>query len=170
LVEAMRGSIRIESDVRTGTTARLTLMLVPSRAFAAVQMGEQESIELGRFNVLLIEDDAAVLGQLESTTSRLGGCRTIVARSASRGLDVALETLPEVVIVDADLPDVGGADFLRKVWKVPELRKTKFIVIGSKREELQTFRSAGASSFLCKPLDCDELAASVDALKERAGL
>jgi len=68
-------------------------------------------------------------------------------------------SIPSVLIIDLNLPDIHGLDILKYVRQQPVFRKTLRVVL-SQLEDLESIKSAyayGANTFLVKPLSHLEL-------------
>ena len=66
--------------------------------------------------------------------------------------------LPDLVLLDLDLPKLSGLEVLRWIHEQPRLRSLRAVVlIGSENlSQLSTARTLGAAAFLAKPLDLRE--------------
>jgi two-component system, response regulator len=72
---------------------------------------------------------------------------------AHEGRDVTL--MPEVVLLDLNLPRIGGLDVLRRMRADARTRRLPVVVLTSSNEEQDLIRSydLGANSFVRKPVD-----------------
>jgi len=66
---------------------------------------------------------------------------------------------PSVVLLDLNLPGIGGFDVLRWVRNQPGLRKLRVVVLtaSDRISDVNQAYQLGASSFLVKPADLDSL-------------
>jgi len=69
----------------------------------------------------------------------------------------------DVVIVDNDLPGLGGLELVRRVRKITHRRKTPIIMLSGDDIETEAWR-AGVKEFLRKPEDIDRVASTVERL------
>lgn len=118
-------------------------------------------------HVLIIEDDASIRPLLmRALDSR--GYAVSSAATGMAGLTAALDTRPDLVILDLGLPDVDGTqvlDMLRAVSNVP-------VIIASARDDdpsLVKALDSGADDYVVKPFTTEQLEARVRAVLRRAG-
>lgn len=62
---------------------------------------------------------------------------------------------PDLVVLDLNLPRVGGLDVLRRIKSDPDLRTVPVVVFSTSRAEVDVAAAyaCGASSYVVKPLD-----------------
>ena len=117
--------------------------------------------------VLVVEDRPEVLDVLQRTLA-MAGFRVSTAADGEAAVALALDTDPEVVVLDVGLPKQDGykvtAELRRRGFRAPVLMLT---ARGAVSDKLQGFES-GADDYLAKPFDYDELLARVRALLRRA--
>lgn len=117
--------------------------------------------------VLIIEDDERIRPLLMKALRERGHAVDSAATGMS-GLEQAVATRPDVVILDLGLPDVDGTQvlaMLRAVTDVP-------VIIASARDDDPTLVSAldaGADDYVVKPFTTAQLDARIRAVLRRAG-
>lgn len=67
--------------------------------------------------VLYVEDDVANLMLVEDIVARLPDIRLLSARDGSHGLALARSALPEVILMDINLPDINGFEAMKILKK-----------------------------------------------------
>ena len=77
------------------------------------------------------------------------GYQIVGIGTGERVLDLCLHLLPDLVLIDASLPDVPGFEVCRRLKENPRLRHTPVILITAFSEETQASRArdAGADDF-----------------------
>lgn len=119
--------------------------------------------------ILIIDDDQALARSLEIQL-RAEGHRVVVAHNVSEGMIALKELLPDLVLLDLNLPDEHGLKALPAIFtNLPGV--TVVIMTGNTEnsEAVDAMRD-GAFDYLRKPLDLDELlqmAVKVESLKVR---
>jgi two-component system response regulator len=83
---------------------------------------------------------------------------------AHAGRDVSL--MPQLVLLDLNLPRVGGLDVLRRIRTEEHTKLLAVVVLTSSKEEEDIVRSysLGANSFVRKPVEFDEFTQAVKML------
>jgi len=112
-------------------------------------------------DVLIIDDDAALCRSLQIHLARQKH-NVKCAQSGEDGVALAREHAPELAFVDVQLPQMGGLDVLRALREaVPEVIT---IVITGTQDSRATVESVqlGAFDYIRKPLDLDQLTATLE--------
>ncbi|MBL9079784.1 MAG: response regulator [Planctomycetes bacterium] len=115
-----------------------------------------------RRKILIVDDDEWNLDLLEQVL----GERFEVRRASSGEAALAsLREFPaELVLLDVVMPGLDGYATCERILQAPETRRLKVILLsgnGGRAERLRGY-AVGASDFLVKPFDPDELLAKVD--------
>jgi len=116
--------------------------------------------------VLIIEDDATLLRGLKDNFE-FDGYRVITAAEGERGLELALSSQPDVIILDIMLPKINGYEICR------HLRREKLdmiiIMLTAKGEESDVVLglNLGADDYMTKPFSIRELLARTTAFLRR---
>ncbi|MHC4213741.1 MAG: response regulator [Planctomycetota bacterium] len=69
-----------------------------------------------------------------------------------------------IVIVDLNLPDIKGADFLKKVKSDKELRKVPIVVLSRSWNEINESFAYGAAGYMTKPIDHNEFKIKIETI------
>ncbi|MEJ2077008.1 MAG: response regulator [Acidobacteriota bacterium] len=81
------------------------------------------------------------------------------AADGQAGLEVARNTKPDLVILDINMPVMDGTEMLRELRKVPELSKTKVLMLTAESAEKLVLEviKIGISDYIVKPFEEDVL-------------
>jgi len=110
--------------------------------------------------VMLAEDDPTMLSLLR-TLLKMEGFDTTTLGEKEDLLDALRRETPDVVLLDVNLPQGNGIDFLRRIRQDKLLAKTSIIMSSGLPLENECL-AAGANFFLLKPYMPDTL---INALK-----
>ncbi len=160
-VEAMQGRIGIEHSSREdGTVFFVDLRLAgPADPSAVSRPGGEPRDDTMRWDcsgaVLCIEDDTASLALVEQVLSRVSDITLISARYGAAGIELATARLPDVILLDLHLPDMGGLEVLERLRRNEATRRIPVIVLSADatREQRRRLLAAGADSYMTKPIE-----------------
>jgi len=96
----------------------------------------------------------------------------VVAAGGRGGLQLAMRRRPRLVVLDADLPDIDGAEMASRLRSRVLPPDTPIVILAHDADprERARFIWAGASAYILKPLDVPELDRAVMGLMEVAAL
>ena len=118
--------------------------------------------------ILVVEDERDLVEILEYNFTR-EGFRVYAATNGEKGLDLAREKRPQVVLLDLMLPGLDGIEVARRLRADPETRKIGIIMLTAKGEESDVVLGlgVGADDYVAKPFRVKELIARVRAVLRR---
>ena len=108
--------------------------------------------------ILYIEDSPSNR-LLVSRILSVEGCEVLEAEDGVRGLELAAEEHPDLILMDMNLPDVDGYELTRRVRANPDLADipvvamTANVMHGDREKSLE----AGCVGYIPKPIDVDAL-------------
>ncbi|MFN2484056.1 MAG: ATP-binding protein [Candidatus Limnocylindria bacterium] len=169
LVEAMGGTIGVETVVREGTTFWVDLAIAESpleryerlqRASTALQPARHGVQK----RVLYIEDNVPNIKLVERVMELRPDVEGITATTGRQGLHLARVTLPEVLLLDLDLPEVRGEEILRRLKQDEATAAIPVIILSADATEgsVKRLLAEGARDYLTKPLDVEQLIERID--------
>ncbi len=117
--------------------------------------------------ILIIEDDSTLMRGLEDNF-RSRGYRVQTARDGQEGLDTALTSPPDLILLDIMLPKINGYEICRLI-RLQEL-EMPIIMLTAKGQEEDIVRGLelGADDYVTKPFSIRELLARVKAFLRRS--
>lgn len=120
------------------------------------------AISYERFRVLII-DDSVDIHRLLKIRLRDQNIDILTASTAAEGRGIAREALPELILLDIDLPDQSGFELLAELKGDPHTHDLAVIFISGSvgsEEKVRGF-DLGAVDYVTKPFDMAELRARV---------
>ena len=163
LVMAMGGTLTVQSTPGQGTTFFIELpeanLLCETSAplTQSVHLESQGPIERV-YRVLCIEDNPSNLRLMETIFAARPDVSLLAANQGITGLDMARQQEPDLILLDLNLPDIGGAEVLARLQQSALTRQIPVVVVSADATPHQKERLllAGASDFLLKPLDVEQ--------------
>ncbi|MBA3351356.1 MAG: response regulator, partial [Blastocatellia bacterium] len=173
LIEAMHGSISVESQVGKGSTFSIELPIAQKHAASEVD----SSIEVPSFTgsdmhsgqILYIEDNPSNTILMERVLQYRKGMRLVPAALGRLGLELAEAQKPDVILLDLHLPDITGWDVLQRLKQNPATANIPVVIISADATETQVERlmNIGADEYLTKPFDVARLLEVLDRYMQR---
>ncbi len=109
-------------------------------------------------NILVIDDDANHRLILNSLLQEIG-CHVLEANDGKQGLQLVTESQPDIILLDLAMPNMDGFEFMIQMQENPQISSIPIIVSSANvfEENRQKSLQAGATAFIPKPLQKDEL-------------
>ncbi|MCB9288986.1 MAG: response regulator [Lewinellaceae bacterium] len=173
LVKLMEGDIEVKSQLKKGSEFIVSL---PIRNQGPLEEWKEETLETEPRDeataaditppvsargssplLLIIEDNQDVVYYLQSLLQE--EYRLLVAQNGAEGVELAIETVPDIIISDVMMPEKDGFEVCHELKQdehtshIPIILLTAKSDMASKKEGLQT----GADAYLAKPFDREEL-------------
>lgn len=161
LVELHGGSIEARSEgLARGATFTIRLWELEPWPTAPTQGAP---ISSPRRRILIVDPDADAADSL-ATLLKLEGHEIEVAYSALSGLEAAQRLIPDVVLLDVQLPWMNGYELARRIRAHAALGETRIVALSGSAESRERARAVEFDRFLPKPLDPEQLAQVLAAL------
>ena len=118
--------------------------------------------------LVLIVDDNEKNRSLAGEVLRAAGFRTLEAGTAAEGITIATEHLPDVILMDLQLPDMDGADAARCLADGTRTARIPVVALSAHRLERDDdrFCAPGFAGYLQKPIDVRAFAEQVRCFSE----
>lgn len=123
-------------------------------------MGQADPSALGGADVLVADADHGTLRQL-ATILGAHGCAVRLAASGQAVLEAAAQAPPDLAIVAADLPDIGGNAVCARLKGDAHTSGVPVIVLGSRHADAVRAFAAGAVDVIARPFAAEEVLARV---------
>ncbi|MHC4660655.1 MAG: response regulator transcription factor [Planctomycetota bacterium] len=116
--------------------------------------------------ILVVEDEKPILTGIKDMLE-MEGFEVITAKDGKRGLELAREKMPDLIILDIMLPKMNGFEVCKKLRK--EKNPARIIILSAKKEETDKVRGLdlGADDYVTKPFGVNEFLARVKAVLRR---
>lgn len=119
--------------------------------------------------LLYVEDNPANLKLVEQLVARRADVRLLTAITGTRGVELARESLPEVILMDIHLPDINGVEALRRLREDPKTTHIPVIALSANAmpRDIERGMKAGFFRYLTKPIKLDEFMDALHAALEQ---
>jgi CheY-like chemotaxis protein len=176
LVELMGGVIGVESTVGVGSVfwfelgsdAAPQLAVDKAEPTAVTQAQVQHDAPLR--TLLYVEDNPASLKLVEQLIARRSDLRLHIAEDGNRGIEIARDSQPDVILMDINLPGISGIQALKILRENPVTAHIPVIAISANAmpRDIKKGLEIGFLRYLTKPIKINELMDALDAALELA--
>lgn len=163
LIEAMGGTIGVESRLGQGTTFWIELPIcAPPRVLLDDSPRPAAVVTAGagaRRTVLYVEDNLSNVRLVEEIFRDREEVTLLIATSGAVAIELAGQRLPDVVLLDLHLPDMSGEDVLRELRLDPRTASMCIVVLSADATPANARRliADGATEYMTKPFDINAL-------------
>lgn len=114
--------------------------------------------------ILLIEDDETIRENTAELLEFVDHYTVITAENGKKGIEKALDELPNIIICDVMMPKVDGYGVLEALSKNPKTQFIPFIFLSAKteRKDIRKGMNLGADDYITKPFSEDELNSAIE--------
>ncbi len=170
LIELMGGIIGVESTVGKGSVfwIELDLTTEPQHAAGAAQPAAAAAARVPAgahlHTLLYVEDNPANLMLVEDLIARRPDIRLLSARDGDGGIAIARASLPDVILMDINLPGICGIEALRILVDDPATAHIPVIALSANAipRDIEKGLQAGFFRYLTKPIKVGEFMATLD--------
>lgn len=111
---------------------------------------------MDRKKILICDDDEGITDMLELVLEETG--HEIITETNSLNIKSILkEDLPDLILLDLWMPVLSGDQVLKTLRADENTKQLPVIVISASRDGKEIALDAGATDFVAKPFDIDEL-------------
>lgn len=120
--------------------------------------------------VLIVEDEPDIAALVTYQLAR-SGMQVSAVSSGREALQALDAEVPDLLVLDLMLPEIGGLEVLRTLRSRPKTRELPVLILTARREQEDRINGLelGADDYLPKPFSQRELVLRVRALLRRAG-
>ncbi|MHB1321408.1 MAG: hybrid sensor histidine kinase/response regulator [Acidithiobacillus ferrivorans] len=176
LVELMGGEIGVESTIGVGSVFWIELTAAASPQSVA---GITESTPVVQVQVhndaplrtlLYVEDNQANLKLVEQLIARRPDMRLLSAADGHLGVEIARAFLPEVILMDINLPGISGIEAMQILRKDPLTAHIPVVALSANAipHDIAKGLEAGFFRYLTKPIKVNEFLHTLDEALEFA--
>jgi PAS domain S-box-containing protein len=170
LVALMGGEIGVDSTVGVGSLFWVEMgaaqaLTAPARTPAgATAPLTAPAAGLHRHTVLCVEDNGANLKLVAQLVARRPDIHLLSARDGRRGIEIARESLPDVILMDINLPGISGLAALRILAGDAATAHIPVVALSANAmpRDIEKGLQAGFFRYLTKPIKVNEFMDTLD--------
>ncbi len=114
--------------------------------------------------ILLADDEPDILEISRMALETVGGYDVVVCESGAGFLKILPEFQPDLVIIDALMPDMNGLEVFDRMRQAPGFQDTPAVFLTGLvlERDLRDLRASGAAAVITKPFDPMKLPQRID--------
>ncbi len=171
LVEMMGGTIGVQSTAGAGSTFWIEMQLsAPAGAGAGPADCTAPAVRNAHSDaalrtLLCVEDNEANLMLVQDLIAGRADIRLLTARDGTSGMEMARTRLPDVILMDINLPGISGLEALRMLAGDPATAHIPVIAVSAHAmaPDVALGLEAGFFDYLTKPVKLDVFMHAIDA-------
>ena len=177
LVELMGGVIGVESQLGVGTVfwvefacAEPPVLMLDNIDEVSMQRRRASGEPELQPTLLYVEDNPANLALVEQLIARRGDLRLLTATDGDSGVELARAYVPDVILMDINLPGMSGYAALRVLAEDASMRHIPVLALSANAmpRDIEKGLEAGFFRYLTKPIRVREFMEALDGALEHA--
>jgi CheY-like chemotaxis protein len=169
LIELMGGTIGVDSSVGEGSVFWIELEVTSApqlglEAERAVPARPQAPDGTPLRTLLYVEDNPANLELVEQLVARRSDLRLLSAADGNVGVEYACAYLPDVILMDINLPGISGIEALKILRADPTTAHIPIIALSANAmpRDIDRGLEAGFFNYLTKPIKVNQFMEALD--------
>ena len=170
LVELMGGTIGVSSSVGVGTVFWVELGLTQPATMGlagavVLPLGRREGAQpTATHTILYVEDNPANLRLVQEIVAFRTDLRLLAAADAHMGIEMARRHLPDLILMDINLPGMSGIDALKELQRTPATSHIPVLALTANAmpRDVERGLESGFARYLTKPINIDEFNDAID--------
>ncbi|KLT15586.1 hypothetical protein AA980_23205 [Neobacillus vireti] len=158
LIQLMGGTVAVESQLGIGSDFCISLPLMKSPGASGQPLLEKKApvkLEDNEFTILYIEDNLSNLQLIKEILGAIPGICFHSAATGVEGIELAIGQLPDLILLDLNLPDLNGFEVYDRIKENHACEQTPIIALSANaiQDEINRALAKGFTEYICKPVD-----------------
>ncbi len=170
LVELMGGVLGVDSTVGEGSVFWVELDSTPAPEFKVIALEQptpkipMKPIDAPQKILLYIEDNPANMRLVERLIDRRTDIKLLKAVDGLQGIALARASLPDVILMDINLPGISGIDALKALREDSTTAHIPVVALSANAmsRDIEVGRQLGFFRYLTKPVVVEEFMDTLD--------
>lgn len=118
--------------------------------------------------VMIVDDSSTIRTLITSILGRLGAVETETARDGEDALSKVFSFMPDLILLDWNMPKMSGLDFLKQFRKRDKTTPVIMVTTESEKSRVIEAIRAGINDYVVKPFTPDTLISHVQKTMEKS--
>jgi PAS domain S-box-containing protein len=170
LVDLMGGTIGVDSTVGQGSTFWFEFKIASAPQFTVIESADFATARapapdgMPQRTLLYVEDNPANLELVEQLVARRGDLHLISATDGALGIEYARACLPDVILMDINLPGINGTQAMQVLRNDPATAHIPIIALSANAvpRDIERGLEAGFFNYITKPIKVAEFMEALD--------
>lgn len=164
LIDVMNGTIGVNSEPDIGSTFWFELPVAQDQTQTSDTKPintEYKPYEVSKMEknhtILYVEDEPLNQALVKSIISQIPQTLLVTASTGEEGIQLALETQPDLILMDLNLPGISGYEALKVIKNEKSFSSTPVFAVSANAmpEEILRGKEAGFFDYLIKPINIE---------------
>jgi len=173
LVELMGGDLNFNSQIGQGSEFYFTIPIDERRLSGRdasstllvddKREDEKETVQENRKKILYVEDNPTNLRLVSQLIGRIPNTELFSAHNAEIGIELARKNIPDLILMDINLPGMSGIEALEVLKKTHEIQNVPVLAVSANAmaDDIEKALSAGFENYITKPINVIELTKNI---------
>jgi signal transduction histidine kinase/CheY-like chemotaxis protein len=167
MVELHGGTIAVDSEPDEGSTFTCVfpdcMVETPALEPSLVKEIPPPPVATGERTILMVEDND-LNRKLARNALRSRSYRVLEAKTGPEALEMARKHLPDLILMDVQLPDMDGLEATRRLKADPTTTHIRVVALSAfaRTDDQDRAREAGCDGYITKPIRLSSFPAQVD--------
>ena len=167
LIESMGGSIGFESNTNKGSTFWISLPIANNNVVIKKQREDTEPQKRHSTHsktILYIEDNVSNIKLVKAILEKRENLELLIAQDAELGIHLAKSHLPDLILMDINLPGIDGYEALSILKSKKETAQIPVVAITAKAmlKDINNGLSKGFDQYLTKPFNINDFLSTIN--------
>jgi len=119
--------------------------------------------------ILLVDDSRTIRNIQKNVLSQLGHTDILEAADGVEALKVMKETMPELVLIDWNMPNMDGITLVRKIRETDKALPLMMCTTEAEKSRVIEAIQAGVNNYVVKPFTAETLSEKINSTLAKAG-
>ena len=169
LIGLMGGEIGVDSVEGKGSRFWFEIPMGSSQGPAPSMSPGDAAASAGAPRRLLLAEDNATIQILVTSVLEMAGHEVVLVENGADAVSAVQTGTFDLVLMDLHMPVMDGLEATRRIRSAEGGRRTPVVALtaNATSDDLERCRAAGMDGFLAKPIDLDQLLATINRLGDR---